>query len=182
VRGYVLVGGWPASGKTTIARALASGLGVPCLAKDEVKESLTDALGAPATVEQSRRLGVAAVHAVLRVARGCPAAVIDSTWYPYTRPLVHALAGPFAEVRCKVGVQVARERYRRRTRDERHLDGLRTEAELWGSDVPPLGVGPLVEVDTEKAVDTAALLAAVRIALDWEDGAGGQARRIVMSP
>ncbi|MFI5897547.1 AAA family ATPase [Actinoplanes sp. NPDC051513] len=165
VSGHVLVGGWPASGKTTVAQALASGLRVPYLSKDEVKEALMDSLGAPGTVEQSRQLGVAAVHAVLGVARGCPAAVIDCTWYPYALPLVRALAGPFVEVRCKVDVEVARERYRRRVRDERHLDSLRTEGELWGSEVPALGVGPLVEVNTAQAVDTAALAAAIRIAL-----------------
>ncbi|MEU4695174.1 AAA family ATPase [Actinoplanes sp. NPDC023714] len=60
---FVLVGGWPASGKSTLARALAAELGIACLAKDEIKEALMDGLGAPATVERSRELGVAAVHA-----------------------------------------------------------------------------------------------------------------------
>jgi predicted kinase len=161
MNGFVLVGGWPASGKTTVARALASRLQVPYLSKDDVKESLMDALGAPSTVEQSRRLGAAAVHAVLRVARGCRAAVIDSTWYPYSLPLVQALAGPFVELRCTVDVDVARRRYRSRVRDERHLDTRRTEEELWGKVVAPLGVGPLVEVDTTHEVDTAALAATV---------------------
>lgn len=124
-----------------------------------------DSLGAPTTVEQSRQMGAAAVHAVLRVARGCPAAVVDSTWFPYSLPLVRALAGPFVEVRCRVDVEVARERYRRRVRDERHLDSLRTEEELWAKDVPPLGVGPLVEVDTTRPGDTAALAEAIRTAL-----------------
>ena len=64
----MLVGGWPASGKTTLARGLAAELGTSYLSKDEVKEALMDALGTPATVEESRRLGMAAVHAVLRVA------------------------------------------------------------------------------------------------------------------
>ncbi len=114
--GYVLVGCWPAAGKTTVATALAARLGLPYLAKDEVKEALTDALGAPSTVAASRALGVAAVHAVLRTARGCPGAVIDSTWYPYSLPLVRALAGPFVEVRCRVPVELARERYRGRAR------------------------------------------------------------------
>jgi predicted kinase len=163
--GYVLVGGWPASGKTTVARALASRLRVPYLSKDEVKESLMDALGTPSTVEESRRLGVAAVHAVLRVARGCSAAVIDSTWFPYCRPLVHALPGPFVEIRCRVGVEVARRRYQRRVRDERHLDSQRTDDELWGEAIAPLGVGPLIEVDTTTAVDIEALASLVRNAL-----------------
>jgi predicted kinase len=166
MRGYVLVGGWPGSGKTTVARALAPELQFAYLSKDEVKEALMDCLGAPATVEQSRRLGTAAVHAVLRVARGCPGAVIDSTWFPYSLPLVRDLAGPFVEVRCRIAVDLARARYRRRARDERHLDRLRTEDELWGEDVPPLGVGPVVEVDTEQPVDTAALAATVRGALE----------------
>jgi predicted kinase len=171
VTGYVLVGGWPAAGKTTVATALAARLGLPYLAKDEVKEALTDALGAPSTVAASRALGVAAVHAVLRTARGCPGAVIDSTWYPYSLPLVRALAGPFVEVRCRVPVELARERYRGRARDGRHLDALRTEQELWGQEVPPLGVGPVIEVDTARAVDIGALADAVRAALDGRTAA-----------
>ena len=161
---FVLVGGWPGSGKTTLARSLAGELGVSCLAKDEVKEALMDALGAPATVEESRRLGRAAVHAVLRLAAGCPAAVIDSTWYPYSLDLVHRLPGPVVELRCVVPVEVARARYAARMRDPRHLDAARTEEELWGSEVPPLGVGPLIEVDTSGPVDIGALAAQVRSA------------------
>lgn len=77
---FVLVGGWPASGKTTLARALAAELKVAYLSKDVVKEALMDGLGAPSTVDESHELGVAAVTAVLRTARGCPGAVSDSTW------------------------------------------------------------------------------------------------------
>lgn len=159
------MGGWPASGKTTVARALAPELGFAYLSKDDVKEALMDALGPPSTVAESRRLGGAAVHAVLRVAQGCSGAVIDSTWYPYSLPLVRALAGPFVEIRCRVDVDIARQRYRQRVRDERHLDRARTEDELWEDDVPPLGVGPLIELDTARAVDAAALAAAIRAAL-----------------
>jgi predicted kinase len=164
--GFVLVGGWPASGKTTVARALATELGLAYLSKDEVKEALIDRLGAPATVEESRELGAAAVAAVLRVAGGCPGAVIDSTWFPYSVALVRALPGPFVEVRCRIEINVARERYRHRVRDARHLDDLRTEDELWGADVPPLGVGPLIEIDTEQPVDIAALARRVRSAME----------------
>lgn len=159
---FVLVGGWPAAGKTTLARALAADLGIACLSKDELKEALMDCLGAPSTVEESRRLGAAAVAAVLRAARGCPAAVIDSTWFPYSEALVRDLPGPFVEIRCRVSVELARERYRGRRRDERHLDHLRTEDELWANDVPPLGLGPLLDVDTSQPVDIGALADKVR--------------------
>jgi predicted kinase len=165
MKGFVLVGGWPGSGKTTLSRGLASSLGVPYLSKDAVKESLMDALGAPASVEESRALGRAAVFAILRAAQGCQAAVIDSTWYSYSEPLVRALPGPVVKVRCRVPLEVARERYRTRLRDERHLDQLRTEAELWGSEVAPLGVGPLVEVTTNGPLDTAQLATYLRAAL-----------------
>lgn len=165
MRGFVLVGGWPGSGKTTLSRALASELGVPHLAKDVVKEALMDALGAPPDVEASRRLGRAAVHALLAVAQGYPAAVIDSTWYPYAEPLARSLPGPVVEVRCRVPLEVARERYLLRVRDERHLDGLRDETELWGEEVAPLGLGPLLEVDTSGEVDVVEVAGAVRSAL-----------------
>lgn len=80
-----------ASGKTTLARALASELQLPYLSKDDVKEALMDAFGAPATVAESCRLGTAVVHYVLRVARGLDGAVIDSTWFDYALPLVNQL-------------------------------------------------------------------------------------------
>ena len=97
--------------------------------------------------------------------RRCPAAVVDSTWYPYAEPLARSLPGPLVEVRCRVPVEVARERYVRRVRDPRHLDGLRDEVELWGEEVAPLGLGPLLEVDTSGEVDVGALAAAVRSVL-----------------
>ena len=172
MRGFVLVGGWPASGKSTLARALADDLGIPLLSKDAVKESLMDVLGAPETVDASQRLGRAAVAATLRAAQGCPTAVIDSTWFPSSLPLVRALRGPFVEIRCVVPVDVARERYRRRVRDGRHLDHLRSEDELWGREVLPLGVGPLIEVDTSRPVDPRALVGEVRAGLHREPERG----------
>ncbi len=66
-------------------------------------------------------------------------------------------------MRCRIPIVLARERYRRRTRDERHLDGLRSEPELWGDEVARLGVGPLVEVDTAER-DVCALADRIRFA------------------
>ncbi|HEY0000750.1 MAG TPA: hypothetical protein VGB74_09875 [Actinoplanes sp.] len=80
--------------------------------------------------------------------------------------MVRQLPGPFVEIRCRLDVEVARERYRRRVRDERHLDAMRSEDELWGAEVPPLGVGPLLEIDTAERVDVVALAGLVRAAVD----------------
>ena len=160
---FVLVGGWPGSGKTTVAGALAGEMKLPLLAKDMIKEALADALGRPADVAESQRLGRAAVRVMLRVAQSCPGAIMDSTWFPEVRPLVMSLPGQVVEVRCIVPKGVARARYYRRAaaRHEGHLDLLRTEEELWGSPSLPLGVGPVVQVDTTGAVDMGQLVAEV---------------------
>jgi predicted kinase len=167
--GFVLVGGWPAAGKTTLARPLASELQFAYLSKDDLKEALMDVLGAPSTVEASRDLGRAAVAATLRGAKGCRPAVIDSTWFPSSLSLVQELQGPFVEIRCHAPIDVVRRRYQARVRDDRHLDHLRTEDELWGCEVAPLGVGPLLEVDTEQPADLAAVAQEVRLLLESAD-------------
>lgn len=161
---YVLVGGWPGSGKSTLATALAAALGLPLLAKDEIKEALVDALGPPADVAASQRLGRAAVLALLRVASRCPGAVLDSTWFDYTRPLVAALPGRVVEVRTTLPRELARERYLARAagRHAGHLDLERTEDELWGRPVAPLGAGPVIEVDTSGPIDVPALATRLR--------------------
>jgi predicted kinase len=112
---FVLVAGWPGSGKSTLAAALAAELGLPVLAKDEIKEALMDGLGRPDTVEASRRLGRAAVLAMLRVARRCPGAVLDSTWFGYALRPARALPGRLVEVHCTVPLELARARYRARS-------------------------------------------------------------------
>jgi len=157
---FVLVAGWPGSGKSTLAAALASRLGLPLLAKDEIKEALMDALGRPQTVAESRRLGRAAVLAMLRVAGHCPGAVLDSTWFGYALPLARALPGQLIEVHCVVPHDVARARYQARAgqRHAGHLDAERSDQELWGEPPPSPGLGPVIQVDTSGPVDIGRLI------------------------
>jgi predicted kinase len=129
------VAGWPGSGKSTLAAALAAAL--------------------------ATELGRAAVLAMLRVAVGCPGAVLDSAWFGYALPLARELPGRLAEVHCAVPLELARARYRSRTagRHTGHLDADRTDAESWGEPVRRLGLGPAVTVDTSGPVDIPRLAA-----------------------
>jgi predicted kinase len=60
---FVVVSGPPASGKSTLAPALAGELGLPLVAKDTIKDALMSVLPVP-DVEASRQLGRASVAAI----------------------------------------------------------------------------------------------------------------------
>lgn len=161
----MLVAGPPASGKSSVAAPLARELGLPLLAKDEIKEALMGVLGQPPTVEASRRLGRAAVMAMLALARSAPGAVLDSTFYPYTVSYLTELPGTLIELRCRCPREVAAARYRARsaTRHAGHLDDERPGDELWNRHhLTPLGLWPLIEVDTTRPVDIGRLAERIR--------------------
>src|SRR5262245_23865971 len=122
-----------------------------------------EGLGRPETVAASQRLGKAAVLAMLRAASTCPGAVLDSTWFDYALPLARTLPGRLIEVRCAFPLELARARYRARTghRHGGHLDDTRSDQDLWGEPSRPLGLGPVVVVDTSGPVDIAELAAAM---------------------
>ena len=63
----LIVNGYAASGKTTLARALSRELRWPVVVKDAIKEQLFDRLGA-ADYKESKRLGAAAIDVMFSVA------------------------------------------------------------------------------------------------------------------
>lgn len=64
----IIVTGPPASGKSTLGKQIAAGLGLPYLAKDDIKETLYDSLG---RIERaiSGKLGQASMRLLYTVAR-----------------------------------------------------------------------------------------------------------------
>src|SRR5436305_1540351 len=131
---FVVVSGPPASGKSTLAPALARGLKLPLLAKDTIKDALMSKLAVP-DVDASRRLGRAAVAAMLAVAAESPVgAVIESNFYRTVAVNdLRDLPGTVIEVFCRCSVEEAERRYKARagTRHAGHFDHVRTRAELW---------------------------------------------------
>lgn len=160
---FVIVSGPPASGKSTLAPALARELALPLIAKDTIKDALMSVLPVP-DVDTSRRLGRAAVVAMLAVATQAPrGAVIESNFYRSAAVQnLRRLPGAVVEIFCRCDSQIAHARYQARaaSRHAGHFDVDRTVEELWNDEVaqPVAGGWPLLEVDTNGPVDVAAVV------------------------
>jgi predicted kinase len=163
---FVAVSGPPASGKTTLSGAIAPALGLPLIAKDTIKQALMTVLAVP-DVAASRVVGRASVAALLAVAAESGGAVLESVWHrSYAVDDLRRLPGAVVEVFCRCDRAVASERYalRASSRDAGHFDAERVAADLWNDEVarPVAGGWPVIEVDTDRAVDLESLVAEIR--------------------
>jgi predicted kinase len=164
---FVVVSGPPASGKSTIASTLAVELGLPLVAKDTIKDALVSTLPVP-DVAASRQLGRAAVAAMLAVAAEAPqGAVVESNFYrSVAAAALRRLPGAVVEVFCRCDRATAATRYQARagSRHAGHFDSVRSPEELWNDEVaePVAGGWPVLEIDTNRPVETDAVVQAVR--------------------
>lgn len=172
----VLVNGVPASGKSSVARALADARGWAILALDSIKEPFFDHLGI-GDREFNRKLGRASYQAMWSIVQDAPEGMtfIGDAWFGFQprevlqAHLARAGVGMTAEIWCHAPPAVLVERYRTRLhlRHAGHpgeaflpeLDALARRAE-------PLRCGPIFDVDTTQPLDRARLLA-------WVDGVLG---------
>ena len=168
-RRLVYVSGAPGAGKTSLAVPLAAALGYPLLAKDRIKETLHDALGAPEPDRAwSRRLGGAAMELLWALAADAPAVVIEANFRPYShyeRAKLSGLAAAPVEVHCACPPELAAARYNARVTHPVHVVttlGVEAMAE-WDR---PVGIGALVTVDTSITVDVNAVATRVRACHD----------------
>jgi len=166
---YVIVTGPPASGKSTLAPVLAAELGLPLLAKDTIKAGLVEALGAE-SLDESHRLGRAAVRALLALAAQNDGGVLDSVWVDREQAIADlaVLPGQVVEVFCRCDQELLEERYAARGHDlERPVE------ELWDDGLlrPLGGPWPVIEVDTTGPVERFAVLE--RVLIDGDAAAQG---------
>jgi len=147
---FVLVSRPPGSGTSTLATMLAAALEVPLVAKDTIKDALMAVLPV-ADLDASRRLGRAAVVAMVAVAAESPiGAVVDCNLHRSTGvDDLCGLSGPSVEVFCRCDRERAWERYQARcgSRHAGHFDDVRTIDDVSHDDVtePVAGGWPVLE-------------------------------------
>lgn len=154
----VLVNGVPASGKSTVARAISAHFGWPLLGLDTIKEPFFEHVGV-GDREYNRKLGRASYAAIFNLIADFPSgstAVVDA-WFGFqpaevlTDHLKRAGIDHAVEIWCRAGPAQVAERYAARVgnRATGH-PGLEYLPELLALSqrARPLGLFPLLEVDT----------------------------------
>ena len=161
MKGAVLVNGVPASGKSTVARALSQATGWPLLALDTIKEALFQDIGR-GDREYNRMLGRASYRAIFDIIADCPpgARVVIDAWFGFQpralldRHVARAGLTRIAQVWCVAPPEVIGARYAARVgeRSAGHL-GLDYVPELiaLATRAKPLEGLATLDVDTTRA-------------------------------
>ncbi len=159
----VLVNGVPASGKSTVARAISANFGWPLLGLDTIKEPFFEHVGA-GDREHNRKLGRASYAAIFNLIAGFPqgsTTVVDA-WFGFQPPevltghLKRAGISQTVEIWCRSEPTQIAERYGARVRKRAvGHPGLEYLPELLAlaRSARPLSLFPLLEIDTNVPLD-----------------------------
>ncbi len=158
----IVICGAPASGKTTLARRLASDLRLPLLEKDVIKESIAEVLDTPDR-NASRQIGAASMNVVFALAcemlrRGTSVMIESNFLLRFAAEDLARMAqfGDIQLVQCSAPADLTDARYRQRTANgQRHtvhfdrdaLPDLLVNLERGAYDLTSLPY-PIIVVDT----------------------------------
>ena len=184
MRRAVLVNGIPATGKTSIARAIGARLHLPVLSLDSVKEALFEELGTEdGDREYGRSLGRASMLAIWSVIAEFPpdAAVIVEAWFrkpPHDgvlQGLERAGIERWVEVWCHASPDILAARYAARTRHPGHPPAsYAAELAELALVVAPMALGEVLSADTSDFasldLDAIARWAGEQLDIPWVTG------------
>lgn len=170
---HLIVTGIPASGKSTIARALSKALGLEMWDKDEILEDLFNEKGVGDSHWRAV-LSRSADEILQERALRSESSIIVSWWRHPASTLpsgtstewLSDLNGMLIEVNCVCDPAIAAERFKSRTRHRGHLDHLKSYSDLEvtfqkHAALGPLGIGQLVKVNTDGSVELAEVLSKI---------------------
>jgi hypothetical protein len=159
---FIIISGLPGSGKTTLARNLAPALSLPVIDKDQILERLFESKGV-GDATWRRALSRESDLILEREATGSDGAILVSFWRVPGMTAesgtptgwLKSISGTVVNVHCVCDPELAAERFLQRKRHPGHLDSRTSYRELLAtfrnlSRLPPLGIGPRIEVDTSQ--------------------------------
>ena len=155
----------PSSGKTTVAEGLARRLQLPLIAKDEIKESLYDSLGA-GDVNSSVALGGAAYALIFALARTTldsgASLIVEANFFRDQAAEFAALPEHrLVQFHCEAPLDILLERYASRSRHAGHHDAEKIKelpARFQSGAHDALNLrGEVIGLDTTQPVDLDAL-------------------------
>jgi len=178
MRRQIIISGIPASGKSTVGRAVAAALGLVMLDKDDFLEALFNSQGIGDAKWRTRLSRDA--DEILKAKALCSDGAVITSWWRHPSSSANTgtpiewlslLPGAAVEVHCVCSPHVAANRFLSRKRHEGHLDHLKMQADLVPSfaeqaALGPLGIARVVRVDTDQPVDMSAVLAQINFALE----------------
>lgn len=173
--GYVIVSGLPAAGKSTVGQAVAAELGLPLFDKDDFLEARFP--GGSIADEERARLSRLADHDLQQAVGSVPSAVVVSWWRPVGTDSPSGTPTDWLfdleqriELHCIYEPRVCAERFVTRTRHPAHGDSRWHDLDdiedrfRQRQDLGPLGIGPIVTVDTTDQVNIDSVVESIRAA------------------